>query len=343
MAPALGPVLGGFLVTTLTWRWVFFVNLPLGIAAVTFGALFLDRIGAENPGRFDLPGFVLGGSGLGLLMYGVSAGPIHSWSSPPVVAACLVGAVLLAVFVAVELRTTRPMVDLRLLSGRLFRSTNGVMFLAAAAFLGTLYLVPLYFQDARGLTALQSGLSTFPEAIGVMIGAQFASRLIYPRIGPRRHITGGLLGIALCMVALTKVDVTTNLWALRGLMFVLGWMMAQVMVPNQAASFAMISQESMGRASTFFNTMRQVGSAVGVAVLSTVLIGVGSASGSGGGSGAPPDMHAYHLAFFAAALFALAAMGFSWRIHDSDAAETIVRRARRVRRAPRPMVVEQVG
>ena len=82
------------------------------------------------------------------------------------------------------------MVDLRLLTGRLFRSTNCVMFLAAAAFLGTLYLIPLYFQDARGLSALQSGLSTFPEAFGVMIGAQFASRLIYPRIGPRRHVTG---------------------------------------------------------------------------------------------------------------------------------------------------------
>ena len=95
-------------------------------------------------------------------------------------------------FVVVELRTARPMVDLRLLSGRLFRSTNCVMFLAAAAFLGMLYLIPLYFQDARGLSALQSGLSTFPEAFGVMIGAQFASRLIYPRIGPRRHITGGL-------------------------------------------------------------------------------------------------------------------------------------------------------
>jgi MFS family permease len=235
------------------------------------------------------------------------------------------------------------MVDLRLLSGRLFRSTNGVMFLAAAAFLGTLYLIPLYFQDARGLTALQSGLSTFPEAIGVMIGAQFASRLIYPRVGPRRHITGGLIGLALCMVALTQVDVMTSLWILRGLMFVLGFMMAQIMVPNQAASFAMISPESMGRASTFFNTMRQVGSAVGVAVLSSVLVGIGSASGSGAGSGAAPDMRAYHLAFFAAAAFALGAVGFSWSIHDSDAEETIVRRARRVRRAPRPMVVEQVG
>ncbi len=332
MAPAVGPVLGGFLVTNFSWRWVFFVNLPIGIAAVIFGSLFLERTGATDAGRFDVPGFVLGGAGLGLLMYGVSEGPLQSWSSPVVIATCVGGALLLVVFVLVELRTTRPMVDLHLLRGRLFRSTNCVMFLAAAAFLGMLYLIPLYFQDARGLSALQSGLSTFPEAIGVMVGAEFASRFLYPRIGPRRHITGGLIGLAVCMLVLTQISVTTNLWFIRGLMFVLGWMMAQVMVPNQAASFAMITPESMGRASTFFNTMRQVGSATGVAVLSTVLIGVGSAQA--GGRTAPPDIRAYHFAFLTAAVFALAAAAFSLTIHDSDAAETIVRR---VRRRPTPI------
>jgi len=326
MAPALGPVLGGFLVTDLTWRWVFYVNLPLGIAAITFGALFLERTERIDAGVFDVPGFILGGAGLGLLMYGVSEGPLKSWSSTVVTTTCLAGAALLAALVLVELRVARPMVDLRLLSGRLFRSTNMVMFLAAAAFLGMLYLVPLYFQDARGLSALQSGLSTFPEAFGVMAGAQLASRVIYPRLGPRRHVTGGLVGLTLTMLLLTQISVATNLWLIRGLMFVLGLTMAQVMIPNQAASFAMISPTSMGRASTLFNTMRQVGSATGVAILSTVLIGVGSARAAGGAS--PPDMRAYHMAFLTAALFALAAVGFSLSIHDADAAETIVRRGR---------------
>ena len=114
LAPAIGPVLGGFLVTDFSWRWVFFVNLPLGIAAVIFGALFLERTGTIDAGRLDVPGFVLGGAGLGLVMYGVSEGPLQSWSSPTVVTTCVTGAVLLGV-VLVELRTTRPMVDLRLL------------------------------------------------------------------------------------------------------------------------------------------------------------------------------------------------------------------------------------
>jgi EmrB/QacA subfamily drug resistance transporter len=326
MAPALGPVLGGFLVTDLSWRWVFFVNLPLGIAAVTFGALMLEKTEPIDAGLFDLPGFLLGGGGLGLLMYGVSTGPLNGWATRGVVITCVLGAALLAALVVVELRVPRPMVDLRLLKVRLFRSTNCVMFLSAAAFLGLLFLIPLYFQDARGLSALQSGLSTFPEAIGVMFGAQLASRIIYPRVGPRRHITGGLVALAIGTILLSRISLTTNLWDIRALMFLLGLSMAQVMVPNQAASFAMITPESMGRASTFFNTMRQVGSAVGVAVLSTVLIA--ATTSHSGAASAEPDMHAYHLAFLAAALFAVGAIGFSLSIHDADAAETIVRRGR---------------
>lgn len=231
------------------------------------------------------------------------------------------------------------MVDLRLLNGRLFRSTNCVMFLAAAAFLGMLYLIPLYFQDARGLSALQSGLSTFPEAFGVMAGAQLASRIIYPRVGPRRHITGGLVGLAVSMLVLTQISLTTNLWLIRFVMFVLGLMMAQVMVPNQAASFAMITPASTGRASTLFNTMRQVGSATGVAILSTVLIGIGSTEAAGGSTHA--NLSAYHWAFATSGLFALAAIGFSLSIHDSDAAETIVRRARSTKPSKEQATVQE--
>jgi MFS family permease len=248
----------------------------------------------------------------------------------------LTGAVLLLAMVVVELRVAQPMVDLRLLTGRLFRSTNAVMFLAAAAFLGMLYLIPLYFQDARGMSALQSGLSTFPEAFGVMAGAQLASRVLYPRFGPRRHITGGLVALAAFLLLMTQITATTNLWLIRTMMFLLGLAMAQVMVPNQAASFAMISANSMGRASTFFNTMRQVGSATGVAILSTVLIGVASTRAAGATVG--PDIGAYHWAFATGAVFALVAVGFALTIHDSDAAETIVRRGRLAGRQPSPQL-----
>src|ERR1700760_3940047 len=211
-APALGPVLGGLLVTDLSWRWVFYVNVPIGAAALVFGALFLQQSAQDHPGRFDLPGFLLSGLGLGLLMYGVSEGPDLGWHRTEVLATIVAGVVLLAATVAVELRSPAPMVDLRLLGNRLFRAGNGVTILASVAFLGTLYAISLYYQDGRGLSALGSGLSTFPEAIGVMAGAQLASRVLYPRLGPRRHITVGLIGTTTSIGLLALVGPETRPW-----------------------------------------------------------------------------------------------------------------------------------
>jgi hypothetical protein len=124
--PGAGPVLGGLLVTDLSWRWVFYVNLPLGAAAFAFGLLFPEPQEQDRPGRFDLAGFLLSGLGLGLLMYGVSEGPNLGWHEPDVLATIAAGIVLLAAMVAVELKSAAPMVDLRLLGNRLFRSGNGV-------------------------------------------------------------------------------------------------------------------------------------------------------------------------------------------------------------------------
>jgi MFS family permease len=158
-----------------------------------------------------------------------------------------------------------------------------------------------------------------------MIGAQFASRLIYPRLGPRRHITFGLIALAAFMLVLSQVGLTTNLWLIRGVMFFLGLSVAQIFVPSQAAAFAKISPEATGRASTLFNTGRQVGSAIGVAILSTVLIGIGTTHSVAGI--VHPNLRAYHFAFAVAAVFALAATALSLAIHDNEAAETMVRRS----------------
>lgn len=139
-----------------------------------------------------------------------------------------------------------------------------------------LYLVPLCYQDARGLSALNSGLSTLPEAIGVFIAAQVVSRYLYPVIGPRRLMASGLAGIAAATVAMAaSTGPATSLWYTRVLMFALGLSIPNVMLSMQAAAFATISSESTGRASTLFNANRQLGGAMGVALLSTVLAALG--------------------------------------------------------------------
>jgi EmrB/QacA subfamily drug resistance transporter len=331
LAPALGPVLGGLLTTDLSWRWVFYVNLPIGAAAFLFGLVFVREGRQPHPGRFDVRGFLLSGFGLGLLMYGVSEGPVKGWHSTDVLATIAAGVVLLVVMVAVELRLAEPMVDLRLLGNRLFRSSNGVMVLGSVAFLGTLYAISLYYQDGRGLTALGSGLSTFPEAIGVMGGAQLATRWLYPKFGPRRHITGGLAGVAVSIGLLALLGPGTSLWWARLLMLALGLAMAQVFVPVQAAAFATITPEKTGRASTMFNATRQLGGAIGVAALTSTIVAVGAVHIVDGHRVA--NLTAYRTAFLVAAAVALIGMACSLTIHDADAARTIQRRKSR---APAP-------
>jgi EmrB/QacA subfamily drug resistance transporter len=336
LAPALGPVLGGLLVTELSWRWVFFVNLPFGIVAILFGLLFLEERREPHPGAFDLPGFLLSGIGFALVMFGISEGPSRGWGSPAILATIALGAVMLAVMVWVELRTSKPILKLRLFGNRLFRSTSLVLTVGMAAFLGVLFVAPLFFQIALGLSALQSGLNTFPEAIGVMVGAQMASRLFYPRFGPRRLVAAGLVGVAVVMTLMTQIGFSTDLWWMRVLMFAMGLTMAQVFVSCQAAAFATISLPDTGSASSIFNSGRQLGSALGVAVLATVLAAVGTTTQVDGHTVA--NLTAYHAAFVTAAGIALVGAAIALTIRDADAASTMVRRetTRVPARAPSP-------
>jgi EmrB/QacA subfamily drug resistance transporter len=321
LAPALGPVIGGILVTAASWRWVFYVNVPIGVAGFAFGAVFLPEHREAGAGRFDLPGFVLAGTGLGALMYALSEGPSQGWSSPKIVSLGLAGIVLLASLVWTEKRTPQPMVRLRLLADRLFASTTAVMFTGVMAFLGSLYLMALFLQDGLGLSALNAGLSTFPEALGVIVGAQIAAR-VYPRIGPRRMMTAGMLGVAAITALLVTVGFGTSLWWVRALMLLLGLSWAQALVPLQAAAFATITPEATGAASTLFNTGRQVGMAVGVAILTTVASAIGLTQ-KATGRAAAPHLAAYHAGLITASVIALIAAGAAQFVDDRAAAATM--------------------
>ena len=330
MAPALGPVLGGLLVTDLSWRWVFYVNLPIGIAALIFGAICMEERREEKPGRFDLRGFVLAGVGFASLMYGFSEGPSKGWGSIGIIGPIAVGAVLIASLIAVERRTDEPLVDLKLFQDRMFGVANVLVTMTMVAFFGVLYLVPLFYQDGRGLSGLGSGLSTFPEAIGVLIGAQVVSRFLYPVIGPRRLMAAGLVGVAVSTALMSLVGAHTSLWWMRLLMFCLGYCIPHVMMSLQTAAFATVPSASTGRASTLFNAQRQLGGAIGVAVLSTVVAAVEPTTRVAGHL--VPHLVAYHAAFLTAAAVAVAGSMVSLAfVHDADAAATMVGRARRSR------------
>ena len=326
LAPALGPILGGLFTTYLSWRLVFFVNVPIGVALFVFGAVVLADHTPPHPGRLDVTGLVLSGAGLGAAMYGISEGPVHGWGSGPVLVTIGVGTSMLAAMVVVELRAANPLIDLRLFRDRLFRAATSLYGLGSVAYLGALFLAALFFQDALGLSAIQSGLITFPSALGAMAGGQLVTRVLYGRFGPRRIVAAGLVLAAATMVAMAQVSTGTSLWLVRLIMFCLGLGIACVFIPAQAFSMATISKAQTGRASSIFNAAKQLGGAVGVALLTTVLAAAGSASQAAGHVTA--NVAAYHDAFLAAAAVALVAVPVALTIRDSDAAATMVPRRR---------------
>lgn len=327
IAPATGPLIGGLLVDQLSWRWVFFVNVPIGVLAFLFGLFFLQEQRESAPGRFDLPGFLLAGGGLALVLFALSEGPLRGWTSPAILASALLGVLLLAVFVVIEQRKQEPLLDLHLLNNRLFRTTNLVSLFSSAAFLGALFLAPLFLQEGRGVSAFTSGLTTFPEALGVVVSSQIVARL-YPRVGPRRLVVAGLFGVAIVMALFSLIGFETSLWFMRLLMFLTGAGMAYGFVSLQAASFATISSAATGRASALFNAQRQLGAAFGVAVLGGVLSAVGPTYVDANGA-VHSNLTAYHAAFLAASALALIAALIGLAISDREAAPSMQRQIKR--------------
>lgn len=334
-APATGPVLGGLLVDKLSWHWVFYVNVPIGIGVFLFGLLFLEEYRQHSAKSFDLPGFLLAGIGLALTMYALSEGPSEGWVSAGIIGSGVVGLILLVIFTFVELRSTHPLLDLRLFRNRPFRTSNLITLFSTAGFLGLLYVVPLFLQQGRGVTAFVSGLTTFPEAVGVLVGTQIAARL-YPGVGPRRLIVGGLTGVTIAMALMCLIGQSNDLWLMRALLFLAGCGMAFSFTSVQAASFATISSADTGQASALFNAQRQVGASLGVALLSSVIGIVGMTKLSASGT-VVPNLIAYDAAFLTAALLVLIGAGIGFIVRDSDAASTM-RRTTSPESVPEPVL-----
>jgi EmrB/QacA subfamily drug resistance transporter len=299
IAPTLGPIVGGFLVDGVGWRWIFAINVPIGIAGFGFALAVLKEHVEERVGRFDLPGFLLAGAALPLLLYGLSWAPEAGWESAAVLGPEIGGLALLALLVAFELRTESPMLDLRQLTDRMFLGSNAVFFAGVASALGVLFLLPLYLQQLRGLTALESGLTTFPQALGLALFAPLAGRL-YRRLGPRRMLAIGMGWQLLTTLPFLWLNLETSLWAIRGLMLLRGVASALVVVTVQVAAFAALKPQSLGRASALFHTNRQVASSVGVAILATVVAQRTLASGTGAAH--QGELDGFHAAFLVAVL-----------------------------------------
>lgn len=320
IAPALGPIVGGAILEFASWRWIFFVNLPIGAVALLLAWLWLRADEPDHTTTFDISGFILLASGLGLTLYGLSRGGERGWTSAPILLSLFVGGGLLSALVSVELRKRQPLLHLRLLTERNFRRYNIVSLPVYAGFISLIYLLPLFLQKEADHSPLDVGLALFPQPLGVLIMSQLVGRLLYKRVGPRRLILAGA-ALALTVGLVTaRIDTTVDLWFIRGLMLTRGLAMGLFFVPIQSAVYARTDPAAMGQATAIYGTTRQIAPALGVAVASTVL-----ANGIAGSTFASERVNGYQQAMLASALmFALAGLLALW-VRDDDAAATMAR------------------
>ena len=286
LGPILGPILGGFLVDQVSWRWIFFINIPIGIVALTASLRVLPRDEPRPTERFDALGLALLSPGLALVIYGLAQSSSHGgFGSPGVLIPVLIGLALLAAFVFHGLRTAHPLLDLRLFQNRVFAAASATLTVFALAVFGGMLLLPLYLQAVRGESALVSGLLMAPQGIGAMITMPIAGKLT-DRMGVGKIVLPGMALIIASFVALTQVTATTSYWWLGVVLFVMGLGMGGSMMPVFSGAMQTLRRAAVARASTSLNILQQVGASIGTAVMAVVLSSaLASRLPAGGGNG----------------------------------------------------------
>ncbi|GAA5189858.1 MFS transporter [Rugosimonospora acidiphila] len=308
-AGAVGVVLGGVLTAGLSWRWVLFVNLPLGVGLLVAGILtpLPSSAGAERTG-LDVPGALSATLGIGALTYGLSQASSDGWGSRGVVTALVVAAVLIAGFVAVEATSSRPLIPLALFRPRALRIGNLAMLSLGVTMTSASFFISLYLQQALGYSALRTGLALLPLTIVLVVGG-LASRRLVPLVGARNLlVAGGLItagGVA--WLAGTPAH-PAYLSHLLGPSLVAGAGISLMLLPITLAATTGVDPRDAGAASGLVNTARQLGGAIGLAVLVTVAA-TATTHAAGHSTRLVALVHGYHVAFLVnAAVLVLAAL-----------------------------------
>ncbi len=271
---ALGPVVGGAVVEGLSWQWIFWLNVPIGLLLAPIAARTLRESFGPND-RLDLPGVALASVGLLALVFGIVRGQSLGWTSAPVVASLAAGVAVLAAFVAWELRSPAPMLPMRFFASRAFAGTNAASLAMFFGVFGSIFLLAQFFQTAQGYSPLEAGLRTLPWTAMPMVVAPIAG-ILADRIGARPLIAGGLTLQAGALTWLAVVSEPTVAYGLLVPGFVMGGVgMGLVFAPAAYAVLSSVRPEEAGQASGATNTIREIGGVLGVAVLASVFTHAG--------------------------------------------------------------------
>ncbi len=284
MALAIGPLLGGVITEHISWNWIFYVNVPIGVGAVIAALLVVpESKDTSREQRLDLPGLLTSGIGLFALVYALIEANQFGWSSARIVSLFVLSAISLATFVFLELHQRLPMLDLTLFKNGTFAGANLVAILVTMAMFGIFVFFPLYMQTLLGWSPIQAGAALVPWTLMVVIFAPVAGRLS-DRVGSRWLMAGGMTVVAVCCLLLSTISLHSSFWQLLPGFILGGLGMAFVMTPMSAAAMGAAPVDKAGVASGVLNTFRQVGVALGIGITGAIVADRAAAAVRGGAS-----------------------------------------------------------
>jgi EmrB/QacA subfamily drug resistance transporter len=271
---AVGLIAGGLLTTYASWRWVLFVNVPIGLAAALLASRVLPESGRQR-GRFDLPGAITGTGGLAALVYGLSSAAttpdgVSHWGDARVVASLAASVVLLAAFTVIEARSKNPLLPLRLLRDRDRTGANLIMVCVGTAIFGMFFFLTVFMQSVWGYSALKTGVAYLPLTAAILVSSGAAAQLV-PRIGARPLLLAGSPAVAGGMYWLSRLsEHSSYAGAVLGPMLLTAAGLGLLFVPATLVAMSRVRDEESGVAASLRNTGQQIGGSIGLALLGTV-------------------------------------------------------------------------
>jgi EmrB/QacA subfamily drug resistance transporter len=332
LAPILGPTIGGVIIQNISWRWIFYVNVPIGVFAVLATLKTLPKVQREPTDPLDFRGLVLMSGGTALLTYGLAEiGTTGSFTAAKVVGPILGGLALIALFAVLSLRVPRPLLDLHLYRRPTFSTASVAMFCLAAALFGGMILLPLYWQNIRGESVIDTGLLMAPQGLGAALSMPLAGKLTDRYGGGPLALIG--IGItAVLTIPFGLIGAHTSIVYLSIAMFIRGTGIGFGFMPTMTAAFASLDRSELSDATPQLNVLQRVGGSLGTAILAVVL-----QRAMTGAHTTAAMASAYGTAFWASAI--LAAAGFIPAIILLRA-ERAARRAKGTEHPPAEAIVE---